>query len=173
MPYPIELRFGILTGLLISAYILTEFFLGFHTAKLEIGEISGYFSGFIPLVTYYFALKQKQRDNYQGSMTFINGVVSGLLITVVVGLVLVVFFALYNTVINPEYTELGIVYETAKMKQQGIADSTITRFMTEYRQKIGLGNTLFMVFFGTLVQGALISMIVTPIVIWKKKRTVS
>lgn len=173
MPYQIELRFGLLTGLLISAYILTEFFLGFHTTKLEIGEVSGYFSGFIPLITYYFALKQKQQIDYQGSMTFINGVVSGLLVTVVVGLLLVVFFALYNTVINPEYTELGIVYETAKMKQQGIADSTITRFMTEYRQKIGLGNTLFMVFFGTLVQGALISMILTPIVIWKKKKVMN
>ncbi|MCK6603125.1 MAG: DUF4199 domain-containing protein [Bacteroidetes bacterium] len=170
MNWQIELKWGLLTGLAISLWVLTEFFLGFHSTRMDLGEISGYFSGLIPLATYALALKEKKNQLTDGGLTFTNGVISGLAITVVTGLVLVVFFALYNTVIHPEYTETGIAWQTAKLKSQGYADSTITRFMTDYRQKIGLGNTLFMVFFGTLAQGALISMVVTPFVIRKRKK---
>ena len=147
----LEYKYGLSIGVGVSCWVMAEFFLGFHTTRLSIGEYSGYIAILIPIIVLWRALSEKRQAS--GSLSYGAAFKSGLIISFIAALFISVFFALYIFAINPRWLDLGLAYERSKLLGLGITEEEIilqTDAMAAlYTPQIQIASA----FFGTLIQG--------------------
>jgi hypothetical protein len=156
-----EFKYGLITGVGICLWIVTEYCLGLHTTHLEIGESTGYFSNLIPLATLFLLLRQKQAAAYDGRLTLGQGIASGLVASFLGALIVYAFMLGYNQWINPDWLDNALAAKVALMRAHGIGEVEIRREITFYRQAnspVGLITTTLL---GLTVMGGTLSLILT------------
>lgn len=152
-----ELKWALITALGVAAWILVEFFLGFHSEMMEIGKFTGYFAVIIPLLTYYYGLKEKRDKDLGGKISFAKAFGSGLLISFIASILLLIFMFIYVEFINPGWFEAGMIYEMNKLEEAGYSTQEIIMQIEDLSYLYSTPTQLLVTFFGTLIQGFLIS----------------
>lgn len=145
-----------------SAWVLFEFALGFHTTSIEIGQYSGYFSLIFPLVFIYLALHSRQL-HYNNTLPLIEGINTGFRLSFFCAIILTLFFYIYNTYINPEWINATIEWQRKKLILSGATNDEIERFMQQNQtQNNSLGQAI-MGFISVVGIGVLITLTEIPI----------
>ena len=157
------LFYGILCGLSMSAWVLMEFALGFHTTSIEIGQYSGYFSIVFPIIYIYLALHSRQAQ-HNNTLTAIEGINTGFRLSFFCAIVLTLFFYLYNAYINPDWINATIEWQRKRLIASGATDDEIGRFMEQNQTQNGSFGQTIMGFISVVGIGVLITLIEVPII---------
>lgn len=102
----LEIKFGLIGGVLFILWELAEYLLGFHDVKIKWLRLTGLLSIFIPFVILFFGILAKRKGNPGFYLTLREGVKTGLVISLIMALVSGAFFYVYSTAIHPEFMEI-------------------------------------------------------------------
>jgi hypothetical protein len=150
MKYRTEVKWAVIFVVVNLLWMLMEKLTGLHDRYISQHRVYTVFF-FIPAVAIYaVALLEKRRKFYGGVMTYGQGVITGLIITVIVAILspLVLYFTMM--LITPDFFRNSVEYAVSKNIMD--RDSAETYFSP--------GNYLLMGFLSTLVVGLVISLIV-------------
>jgi hypothetical protein len=113
--FRIELKWGVIFFLSGLLWMVLEKSLGWHDSL--IAQHATYSLAYAPIAIfiYVLALKDKKKNTYAGKMSFVQGLVSGLIITVVVVLLTPLSQYITHELVSPSYFPNIIAYSV----QQG------------------------------------------------------
>lgn len=116
----IEIKWGILFIVIQLLWMLGERVAGLHDENIEQHAIITNFFALVAIIVYVVALLDKRKNSYNGKMTWKQGFISGLVITVVVTLLTPLSQYLTSMVISPNHFANMISYtvEIGKMTQE-------------------------------------------------------
>ena len=140
-----EFKYGLISGAGICLWIATEYWLGFHTTRPEIGAYTGLLSNLIPLTTLFLLLQTKRAAVYDGRLSLGAGIGSGLMASFVSALVVYSFLAGYTHFINPTWIDQALEAKVALWRSQPLAEAAIQEKITLYRNAytpVGLVTTI-------------------------------
>lgn len=108
--YSIEIKWGLIfTGLSIL-WMLFERLIGLHDQYIAHHAIYTNLFALVAFAVYYFALTDKRKNFYGGRMTWKQGFICGLIISLVVMLLTPLTQWFVSTVITPNYFSNAIAY---------------------------------------------------------------
>ena len=158
-----EVKFGLVTAGGICLWVVLEHLLGFRSTHLHIGQYTGILSGIIPLVTIFYALKEK-RDLQGGYLTLGQGLFTGLLLSMVTAICTTAFMWVYNQYINPGYQHAALEWEIGQRVRKGELDPVgAASARAEFKRLFSLPNQLLASLVLTVLSGLLITMVETLI----------
>lgn len=146
----IEIKWALTFAVISLLWMWLENSLGLHAEK--IADHAMYTSFFaIPAITLYvLALLDKRKNHYHGEMTYKQGLISGIVITIFVAILSPLTQYITTTFISPEYYGNAIAYSVS------IGEMT----QAEAERYFNLQSYIIQAFFGALVMGVVTSAIV-------------
>lgn len=155
----IEIKWALIFVVMTLIWMFLEKLAGFHDEHIDKHSIYTNFIAIPAIAIYVFALLDKRKNFYKGAMTYKQGFITGLIITVIVTVLSPLTQYITSTIITPEYFPNMIRYsvETGKMTMEAAE---------EY---FNLKNFLLEVVIGTPVMGILTTAIVA--IFTRKKST--
>ncbi len=126
-------KYGLLSGLGVSGWMLMEYSLGFHTTRLTAGQYSGYFSHLIPLGMLFLLLRARQQAPLDRELPLVPSVAAGLAASLVAALVVCGFLLLYNQLLNPGWIDTALEWKVAQWRAQGASESAIREQILAFR----------------------------------------
>jgi hypothetical protein len=146
----IELKWGILFVLSGLIWMIIEKSLGWHDALIDKQAAYSLFYAPIAIAIYVFALLDKKRNFYQGRMTFMQGFVSGLIITLVVVILSPLSQYITHGFITPDYFDNAIDFAvSSRATTQEIAEANFN-----------LNSYMVQAMVGAAIMGSLTSAVV-------------
>jgi Kef-type K+ transport system membrane component KefB len=146
----IEIKWGVLFVLVGLIWMVFEKTMGWHDVHIDKHATYTNFIAPIAIAIYVLALLDKKRNFYQGKMTYKQGFISGLVVTLVV--VILSPFSQYitSTYITPDYFQNAIAYSVSSIQMDQQAAE-------EY---FNLKNYIFQSVIGAAIMGILTSALV-------------
>ncbi len=114
--YSIEIKWAIIFLVMGLAWMLIEKMAGLHSTQISKHAIFTNFIAIPAIIVYVLALLDKKKNYYQGRMTYKQGFVSGLVITLIVTLLSPLTQYITSTWITPEYFPNIINYSVSNGK---------------------------------------------------------
>lgn len=146
----IEIKWAIIFIAMTLLWLLLEKLGGFHSTRIDQHAIVTNFIAIPATLIFVFALLDKRKNFYEGKMTYIQGLVAGLIISVIIALFTPLTQYIISTVITPEYFPNAIEY--------AISAKAMTQEQAE--NYFNLSNYMLQGSIGALIMGALTSAIV-------------
>lgn len=106
----IEIKWAFIFIAMMLVWMVLERLFGFHDENIEYHPIVTNFVAIPAILIYVFALLDKRKNFYMGSMTYLQGLVSGFIITLIVTIFTPLTQYLTSTVITPDYFDNMIDY---------------------------------------------------------------
>lgn len=148
--YAIEIRWGLIFTGIALLWMVFEKLMGWHGEKIEVHPIYTNFFAIIAIVVFVFALRDKRR-HLGGTMSWMEGFVSGAIISVIVAILSPLSQYIVHTFLSPEYFPNAIAYA---VENQGITRE-------EAESYFNLQNYIWQSAIGGLVMGLITSAIVS------------
>lgn len=148
--YSIEIKWGVIFMAVTLAWMLIENITGLHGAHIDKHAIYTNIFAIPAIAVYVFALLEKRKKDLGGVMTWKQGFISGLIITIIVGILSPLGQVIIHNVISPEYFPNVIEFVVSE-GQMAQADAE------EY---FSLSNYIMQSVIGALIMGLLTSAIV-------------
>lgn len=158
-----DVYYGIACGSTMSAWVLIEYALGFHTTSLEIGQYSGFVSFIFPIVFIFVAIHDRQSASLS-KISWFDGINTGFRISFFAALFFTIFYIVYVNVINPEWLSATIEWQRKQLILSGASDDDIGKFMDQNRQMNSPLAQLIVGFISVTGLGVLVTLIEIPIV---------
>lgn len=116
----IEIKWGILFILVGLIWMVFENAVGWHDVHIDKHATYTLFFAPIAIAVYVFALLDKKRNFYGGKMSYMQGFVAGLIITLVVVILSPLSQYISSTYVSPDYFKNVIEYSVSsgQMEQQ-------------------------------------------------------
>ncbi|WP_439882138.1 DUF4199 domain-containing protein [Pontibacter sp. MBLB2868] len=114
--FSIEIKWAIAFVLMTFAWIVIEKLSGMYTTNIDKHVIFTNFIAIPAITIYVLALLDKRRNYYNGTMTYKQGLISGLIITLLVTAFSPVTQLVVSNIIAPEYFPNMIAYALAEGK---------------------------------------------------------
>lgn len=170
------LKYGIITGCIVGLFTMTFFSifdwintkLGWGMRPSNIRGITGLLTIVIQAIGIYIGLKAV-KSSLNNSLSYWQGVKTGVAIAVITAVITSVCSFLYCTVINPTYTDYMVQAAEREMIEAGEARPQIVEHLAEVRKSFSASAQVGMAFIGQLVMGTAISFILSPFIQNKKK----
>jgi hypothetical protein len=117
--YKIEIKWAFIFAGMILFWMLIERIAGLHSTHIDMHPIFTNFIAIPAIAVYVFALLDKRKNFYNGSMTYLQGFISGLVITVIVTILSPLIQIITSLVITPDFFQNAInnAVSTGKMEQ--------------------------------------------------------
>ncbi|WP_340113945.1 DUF4199 domain-containing protein [Maribellus mangrovi] len=109
----VEIKWAILFVVVQLLWMLLERVSGLHDKNIEYHAVVTNFFALVAVAVYVFALLDKRKRDYDGKMNWIQGFISGLIITLGITLLTPLSQYLTVTVISPDYFEEMIDYSVS------------------------------------------------------------
>lgn len=118
--FAIEIKWGVIFTIVSLLWMFMEKQLGWHDELIEKQAIYTNFFGIVAIVIYVLALLDKRKNFFNGVMTWQQGFVSGMIISVVVAILSPLAQYISLEIISPEYFDNLISYavENGRMTQE-------------------------------------------------------
>ncbi|MEO2064677.1 MAG: DUF4199 domain-containing protein [Christiangramia sp.] len=115
--FAIEIKWGIIFTIVALLWMFLEKQLGWHDELIAKQAIYTNFFGIIAIIVYVLAIRDKKKNFYQGDMTWTQGFISGMVVSVVVAILSPLAQYISLEVISTEYFPNVIDYavENGKM----------------------------------------------------------
>ena len=148
--YRIELKWALIFVGMMLTWMVLERIGGFHDARIAQHAIVTNFVAIPAIAVYVFALLDKRKNFYQGKMTYVQGLLSGLVITLIVTALSPLTQYITSTIITPGYFSNMIDYSVREGKMTA----------GEAANYFNLKSYLVQVLIGTPVMGLITSAVV-------------
>ncbi|MEO2129184.1 MAG: DUF4199 domain-containing protein [Christiangramia sp.] len=118
--FAIEIKWGIIFTIVALLWMFLEKQLGWHDELIAKQAIYTNFFGIIAIIVYVLAIRDKKKNFYQGDMTWTQGFISGMVVSIVVAILSPLAQYISLEVISPEYFPNVIDYavENGKMTRK-------------------------------------------------------
>jgi hypothetical protein len=114
--YKIEIKWALIFFIVSLIWIFLEKLVGLHDAHIDKHPIYTNFFAILAIAMYVFALLDKRKNFYHGRMNWMQGFVSGVIISVIVAILSPLGQYLTHEVITPEYFPNAIEYAVSSGK---------------------------------------------------------
>lgn len=114
----IEIKWGVLFILVGLIWMVFEKTMGWHDVHIADHATYSMFIAPIAIAIYVFALLDKKRNFYGGKMTFLQGFIAGLIITLVVVILSPLSQYITSTYITPDYFKNVIDFSVSSGKME-------------------------------------------------------
>lgn len=108
--YKTEIKWALIFMGVSLVWMLLERLTGLHSTHIDKHAIYTNFFAIVAIAVYVFALRDKKQGDLKGRMTYKEGLISGLIISVVVGVLTPLGQVITAYVISPDYFENAINY---------------------------------------------------------------
>ncbi|KOY84915.1 hypothetical protein AD998_00995 [bacterium 336/3] len=146
----IEIKWAIIFIIMTFLWMLLEKTIGLHDVNIEKHPIYTNFIAIPAIAIYVFALLDKRKNVYEGYMTYKQGVISGLIITLIVTICTPLSQYIILTFITPDFFTNAINF-TVKNKKMTL---------TEAQDFFNLKNYIIQGTIGAPIMGILTTLIV-------------
>ena len=148
--FAIEIKWGILFSIAGLLWMVMEKALGWHDEHLEKQYIYTNFFAIVAIAIFVVALLDKRKNFYNGKMTWLQGFISGMGISVIVTVLSPLTQYITSTIITPDYftNVIKLSVELGKMTQEAA------------EAYFSLKNYMIQSTVGALIMGAVTSAIV-------------
>lgn len=145
-----EIKWGVIFSLAMLGWMLLERLVGLHGPRIEHHAIYTNFFGFVAIIIYVLALREKREEDFGGYMSWTDGFLSGFMITVVVAVLSPLVQLVIHRVISPDFFENVTAYSlSAELLTQEEAETYFN-----------LGNYMMQAFIGALLMGIVTAAVV-------------
>ena len=131
--YQIESKWALVFVGMTLIWMIGEKLLGYHSEKIAQHEVITNFIAIPAIAVYVFALLDKKKNFYNGQMSYMQGFISGIIISVIVAAISPLTQYLTSVVISPEYFPNIIKYtvDNGKATQaEAISYFNLTSYVT-------------------------------------------
>ncbi|MBT3228066.1 MAG: DUF4199 domain-containing protein [Candidatus Marinimicrobia bacterium] len=108
-----ELKWALIFMGVTLAWMLLERLTGLHSTHIDKHATYTNFFAIVAIAVYVVALRDKRATDFNGSMTYKEGFISGVVISVIVGVLTPIGQLITAYVISPNYFENAIAYGVA------------------------------------------------------------
>jgi hypothetical protein len=108
--YKTEIKWALLFMGTTLVWMLLERLTGLHSTHIDKHATYTNFFALVAIAVYVFALRDKRSSDLQGKMTFKEGLLSGVIISIIVGILTPFGQVITAYVISPNYFENAIAY---------------------------------------------------------------
>lgn len=155
--FKIEIKWAIIFLIMGLVWMVLEKAIGLHDVHIDKHPIYTNLVAIPSIAIFVFALLDKRKNNYNGSMTYVQSLVSGIVISVIIAVFSPLTQYIISTYITPDYFANAIKYSVEK---GGSTQEKAEAFFN-------LENYMMQAAFGGLIMGVITSAIVSVFV--KKK----
>lgn len=155
----IEIKWALIFILSMLAWMFFEKSMGWHDEKIADHATYTNFFAIPAILVYVFALLDKKKNFYSGVMSYKQGVVSGLIITVIVTVLSPLAQYITSTIITPDYFPNVIEYAVSSRKMT----------QADAEAYFNINSYMIQSVIGALVMGLVTSLIVAIFVKSKSK----
>jgi hypothetical protein len=148
--YNIEIKWAVIFVIMTFVWMLLEKLFGLYTTHIDKHYIYTNFIAIPAIAVYVFALLEKRKRDFGGSMTYWQGLISGLIITAIVTVISPLTQVITNIVIAPEYFPNMMEFAVSSGKMDQVAAE----------KEFTLGSYIIQGLIGAPVMGVLTSAIV-------------
>ncbi len=141
--YKIEIKWAIIFTLMMLTWMYIEKLAGLHDEHIDLHYIYTNIVAILAIMIYVFALLDKRKNYYKGVMTYGQGFVSGLIITIIVTIFSPLVQYITSTIITPDYFTNIIAYSV----REGLMNQA------EAEEYFNLNSYLLQVIIATPVMG--------------------
>lgn len=106
----IEIKWAIIFALMTLLWMVFERSVGLHDTQIDKHAVYTNFIAIPAISVYVFALLDKRKNFYHGKMTYLQGFICGLIITLFVTVLSPLTQYITSTIITPDYFENAIAY---------------------------------------------------------------
>lgn len=156
-----ELKYGLISGAGVCAWIGLEYLLGFHTTRPEVGAYTGFLSNLIPLAALFLLLRVRRNQVFDGRLSLAAGIGAGLYASFVASLIVYSFLVAYSHFINPTWIDQALELKVAAWRAQQVAETDIQQQILRYRNAYTPVGLLGTVILGMTLMGGLFSVALT------------
>lgn len=148
--FSIEIKWGIQFSILSIVWMIIEKTAGWHDALIGKQLIYTNLFGFLAILIYFLAMRDKKKNFYHGNMDWKQGFLSGTVLTVVIGLLSPIANAVIFNFITPHFFENMIAYRVAH------------KFQTQAQAELyfNLHNYIVLGIFDTLSKGIITAAVI-------------
>lgn len=155
--FKIEIKFGLVIGLLTVIWLLGEYSTGLHHDHHDLFLLVTNFVFVIPLAGLYLGISSKRKNDYDQYLSLGQGFITGSMISTIYAFIAGIGQFLYHTIINPHYFDLMIT----RSQEHGVSAEEATQYFNTTNYTISVVISYFVV-------GLLASLLYS--VILKRKR---
>lgn len=152
-----EVKYGLSAGIGVCLWISVEYWLGFHSARLAVGEFSSGVSLLILAVAVSLLLREKRAAAATGRLGLVPGVAAGLRSSFLAALIVYCFLSIHDQYLNPGWMDAALDWKVAQLRAVGVAETEIRKEIIFFRRAhspVGLVATTVV---GMTVLGAIYS----------------
>ena len=157
--FAIEIKWGIRYAFLWILWLYIEKSSGYYEAKIGDYALYSLLFYFVTFFVYYVAIKEKKKDFFMGQMSWKQGCVTGIFLTVVMTLLTPICQMIFQKAIAPEFFPNMIEYSISKGNSREAAENYFN-----------LSSYIIQSIFSTLSFGVVISAVVALFLQTKAKR---
>ncbi|MEM9896659.1 MAG: DUF4199 domain-containing protein [Bacteroidota bacterium] len=108
--YRVELKWAFVFIGMTLLWLVLEMILGFHDQYIEYHPIVSNLIAVPAILIYVFALLDKRKSFYEGKLTYKQGLVTGIIISLIITLFVPITQSIISLVITPDYFDNAIKY---------------------------------------------------------------
>lgn len=157
--FKIEFKWAVYFSVIMLIWMYFEKFMGWHNEKIHLQQIYTMLFGIIAIIVYVFALIDKKKNYYNGTMDWKQGFVSGAILSLIVAAFTPITQYIALEIISPEYFSNIINYTVEKGRMT----------LVEAKKHFTLSSYIYMSTFFGLSSGIVTSAIVSFFVKSKNK----
>jgi len=114
--FAIEIKWGIIFTIATLLWTVLEKILGWHDVKIDKHPIYTNFFALIAIVIFVFALLAKRKNDFKGKITWFQGFLSGVIISLIVAVLAPLTQYISYEFISPDYFKNAIEYAVENKK---------------------------------------------------------
>lgn len=122
--FKIEIKWGVIFILMSLTWILIERVCGLHSTHIDLHPYISMLFMVPAVAVFVLAIKDKKQNYYSGTITYKQGFVSGLIVTLIVTLFSPITQWIISNIISPDYFKNAINYSvsTGKLSLQAASE---------------------------------------------------
>ena len=114
--FKIEIKWAIIFCVMLLVWMFLERLAGLHSEHIDKHPIYTNFGALPAIAIFVFALLDKRKNYFHGAMTYKQGFVTGLIITLIVTVLSPLIQFITSTIISPDYFANAIKYSVGEGK---------------------------------------------------------
>lgn len=166
----IEIKYGLFSAFVLFVWMIIEYTLlipNFH----EVGQYIGILSALIPVLGIFFGIKERRDKVNFGYISFKDAFKTGIVITFIIGVMIVVFTYVYYEYINPDFVNYLSAETEKKLIQQNVSREEINAALEIVRYQFSFSVQIIQQLLFVFVGGTIISIIIAMILKKHQRRT--
>ena len=159
MNFKSEIQTGILLSVGLFLWLLLEFFLGFHTTRIDYYPFFFWLIFTIPFLGIYWSMKSKRDKEYAGKISFIQALKTGLIVTSTICILSPIVVLLYVSIINPLFLSTMLAHSKVMIEDYNISVVDKEKMIKETTQFFSTFSYIKLTFLVSIISGTVLSIL--------------